>query len=327
MQGERVHAAREHLARVRLDGVIGASETRDGVEQNDDIASVLNLPLGHLNDHFRHIHVVLRLFIEGGRKHHRFRVALHIRHFLRAFIDEKDDEDGFRMILRNGIRHLLKEHGLTDARRSDNNAALTKANGGEHIDDTRRELGGFRLKDNPPRWEGGGQVLEVHHTRGHTRFLTIHRRHIAEAEEAVAVAWIADGSLNHIACTQSVAANLLLGDEDILWKGEEVILRGTQEAVPLAHRFQAARGNDGAAACQISTNRGEDQLVLAVRAEFLRIRARHHPFDHHLRGPRLDIGEVVFGQFGVAARVDGSVRRHILFLGRQGGIQKRVHRL
>src|SRR5216110_1920551 len=45
-QGVGVHAAREHFARGRNNGVVCACQSGDGVEQDDDIALVLDQPLG-----------------------------------------------------------------------------------------------------------------------------------------------------------------------------------------------------------------------------------------------------------------------------------------
>ena len=64
LQRIRVEAARQHLARRRDDGVVGARETGNRIEQNEHVLLVLHEPLRLLDDHFRHLHVALRRLVE-----------------------------------------------------------------------------------------------------------------------------------------------------------------------------------------------------------------------------------------------------------------------
>ena len=61
-----VHAAGKDFAGVRLHGVVGARQTGDGIEQDDDVALVLDHALGLFDDHFGDLHVALGRFVEGG---------------------------------------------------------------------------------------------------------------------------------------------------------------------------------------------------------------------------------------------------------------------
>ena len=49
----------------RHDGVVGAREARDRVEQDDDVLLVLDQALGLLDHHLGHLHVALRRLVEG----------------------------------------------------------------------------------------------------------------------------------------------------------------------------------------------------------------------------------------------------------------------
>ena len=100
--------------------------------------------------------MVLRLLVERGRKHHRLRVALHVRHFLGALVDEEDDQHRLGVVLRDGVGHLLEENRLADARRRDDETALAKANRREEVHDARRELLWIGLEDDAPRRERSG---------------------------------------------------------------------------------------------------------------------------------------------------------------------------
>ena len=263
--------------------------------------------------------MVLGLFVERRRKHHRLRVALHVGDFLGALVDEKDDEHRLGVVLGNRIGHLLEKNRLADARRRDNEAALSEADRREEVDDARRELLRVGLEDDAPRRERGGQVLEVYDAGGDGRLLAVDRRDVAEAEESVAVARIADRAFHYVARPECMAADLLLRDEDVLGVCEEVVLRGPQEAVPFADDLKAAGGENRAAIREIPAYRGEDELVLAVGAELLGIGARHHALDYLRRSPRLDVGEAVLREIRIAVRVRGDVDfLHSLFRRERG---------
>ena len=56
------------LPGVRHDRVVGARETRDRVEQDHDVAAVLDQALGLLDHHVGHLHVALGRLVERGRR-------------------------------------------------------------------------------------------------------------------------------------------------------------------------------------------------------------------------------------------------------------------
>ena len=66
LQGVGIDAAGEHFAGGRNDGVVGAGETGDGVEQDDDVALVLDQALGLLDDHLGDLDVAGGGLVEGG---------------------------------------------------------------------------------------------------------------------------------------------------------------------------------------------------------------------------------------------------------------------
>ena len=163
------------------------------------------------------------------------------------------------------------------------------------------------------------------HARGDGRLLAVHRLHVAEAEEAVAVARVADRSLDDVARAERMAPDLLLRDEDVFGAGEEVVLRRTQEAVSLADDLQAAARQDRAALREIRADRGEDQLVLPVGTEFLGVGAGHHPLDDDRRRPGLDVREAILRQARIAVRIGRRLGLLRPLLGRQRRIEERIH--
>jgi len=69
--------------------LVGAGETRNGVEQDDDIFLVLDQALGLLDDHFGHLHVPGSGFIERGTDDLAAHGTLHIGDFFRTLVDEQ----------------------------------------------------------------------------------------------------------------------------------------------------------------------------------------------------------------------------------------------
>ena len=71
--------------------------------------------------------------------------AFHVRHLFGPLVDEQHDEVHFGMILGHRLGDVLKQNGLAGARRRDDQAALSLADGREQIHDARGESvrGGF----------------------------------------------------------------------------------------------------------------------------------------------------------------------------------------
>ena len=146
LQGVGVDTAGKHFARRRRDGVVGAPQTRERIEQDHHVALVLHQALGLFQHHFRHLNVPLRRLVEGRADHFALHGALHVRDFFRALVDQQHDQRDFRMIGGDGIGDGLQHHGLAGARRSDDQSALALADGAEHVQHAAGEvfLGGLQ---------------------------------------------------------------------------------------------------------------------------------------------------------------------------------------
>ena len=236
---------------MRLHGVVRARETGYGIEEYHHVAAVLDLALRHFDDHLGDLDVVLGGFVEGRGKDERLRVALHFGHFLGALVHKEDYEHRVGVVFGDGVRHLLHQDRLARAGRGHDQPALAEADGREDVYDARRKLARHGLEYYAAVGEQRREVFEMHHARRLGRRLAVDLVHVAEGEEAVAVAGVAHGAFHDVAGAQAVAADLLLRHEDVFGTGDEVRLGRAQEAVAVLHRLQHAGRGHGAAAAEV----------------------------------------------------------------------------
>ena len=143
-----VHTAGEHLAGAWNHGVEGPGQAGDGIEQDHHIAFVLDQTLGFFDDHIRHLHVACRRLVEGRGDHFRAARAygaLHFRDFLGALVDEQHDHVGLGIVGQNRLRDILHHDRLTRLGRSDEQTALSLADGRDEIDDAGGEILGAAI--------------------------------------------------------------------------------------------------------------------------------------------------------------------------------------
>ncbi len=67
-------------------GVVRASETRDRVEQDDDVLAELDVALGLLDHHLGDLNVSAGRLVERGADDFGLRRALHVGHFFGALV-------------------------------------------------------------------------------------------------------------------------------------------------------------------------------------------------------------------------------------------------
>ena len=135
LQGVGVHTTGEHLAGAGYHGVVGASQTRDGVEEDDYVALVLDEALGLLDDHFCHLDVSARRLVEGGSNHFALYRTRHFRHFLGPLVDEQHDEVNLGVVVGDAGGNVLQQHGLAGLRRRDDETTLALAERRAEVDD------------------------------------------------------------------------------------------------------------------------------------------------------------------------------------------------
>ena len=133
---------------MRLHGVVRASETSNGIEENNDIALVFDHSFGLFADHLGNLNMALRRFIEGRADDFGPTAGtFHVRDFLGTFVNEQNEKVGFRVVFEDRIGQLLHQNGFASARWRDNEAARAFADWTNQIEHTRRELVGGRFQD------------------------------------------------------------------------------------------------------------------------------------------------------------------------------------
>ena len=125
-----VDAARQHLARGRLHGVVGARQAGDRVEQDDHVLLVLDQALGLLDHHLGDLHVAGGGLVEGRGDHLALHRALHVGDLFRALVDQQHDQHHLGVVLGHRVRDRLQQHGLAGARRRHDQRALALAHRG-----------------------------------------------------------------------------------------------------------------------------------------------------------------------------------------------------
>ncbi len=126
---------------------------------------------------------------------------------------------------------FCSEHGLADLRLRDDEAALALADGREEVEDAPGDLRRRRFEAQPLGREVGRQVLErrpLLHLLGR---LPGDGADVGEGEEALVLARRAHVGLDGVAEAEGVGLDLLGGDEDVVGRGQVVVLGAAEEAV------------------------------------------------------------------------------------------------
>ena len=82
-----IYTAGQDFAGSGYNGVVGAGEAGNRVEQDDYVFFVFYHALGFFNHHFSHLDVALRRFVEGRGDDFAAHGAAHFGNFFRAFIN------------------------------------------------------------------------------------------------------------------------------------------------------------------------------------------------------------------------------------------------
>ena len=110
------------------------------IEQDHDVAAVLDQALGLLDHHLGDLDVAHRRLVEGRRHDLALHRALHVGDFLRTLVDQQHDQIAFRMIGGDRVRDVLHQHGLAGARRRHDQRALAFADRGDDVDNPCRKV-------------------------------------------------------------------------------------------------------------------------------------------------------------------------------------------
>ena len=184
--------------------------------------------------------MVLRGLVEGGVHHFALDGALHVRHFLRALVDQQHDQMNLRIVGHDGVGDLLQQRGLARLGLGHDHAALALADGCDHVDQPQRDvlaLGALQAK--PLVGVHRHQRIKGPATARHVRRLTVDLADVDQAHRSVAHL-LGAGLAHHIvAGAQVEAANLRRRDVHVPVAGQVVV--HAQKAVALGMDLQDAR--------------------------------------------------------------------------------------
>ena len=294
LQGIGVHAAGQHLAGGRHDGVVGAGETGDGVEQDDDILFVLDQALGLLDHHLRDLHVPAGRFVEGGADDLAAHRALHLGDFFRALVDKQHDQVDIGVIGGKRVSDVLQHHGLAGLGRRDDQAALSLADRRDQVNHARGQVfaGGIVAFEAEAllRMERG-EVLEQDLVLGLFRVLEIDFVDLEQGEVAFAFLRRADRAAHGVAGAQVETADLRGADVDVVRAGEVRGIGGAQKAEAVLQDLHHAFAHDVFTLLGLGLEDGEDQILLAQAGAAFHFEGGRH-FGEFSGGFTFEFGQV-----------------------------------
>src|ERR1035437_6042484 len=266
LQGVRVHAAGEDFAGGGHDGVVGAGETGDGVEENDHIALVLDEALGLFDDHLGDLHVAGGGLVKGGADDLALDGALHVGDFLGALVDEQDDEHHIGVVGGDGVGQRLQEHGLAGAGRGDDEAALALAHGGRQVHHPAADGLPDGLQLDAFLGIERGEVVEENLVARLLGRLEVDGLDLDQGKVLFSLMGGTDVAADGVAGFEIEFSNLRGGDIDVIGAGQIVVIGRAEEAVAVGQNLQHALGKDVAFLFALRLEDFEDQVLLAKAA-------------------------------------------------------------
>src|SRR5262245_24917988 len=272
LQRVRVHAAGQNLARRGHDGVVGATQSRDRVEQDNDVALVLDQAFGFLDHHLGDLHVARGRLVEGRGDHFALHRALHVGHFFRPLVDEQHDEVALGVIGRDRMGDVLENDRLAGTRLRHDQTALAFAERGHDVDDASRQIFVGRLFDlhlQPLIRVERRQIVEMDLVALLFGVLEIDGVDLEQRVIALAVFRAPDLAFDGIAGAETEAPDLRRRHVDVVGAGEIVRVGRAEEADAVLENFHdAGAGGLDVARRALLQNR-EAEILLAHGARVL----------------------------------------------------------
>ena len=232
------------------------------VEQDDDVAAVLDQALGLLDDHVGHLHVPVGRLVEGGGDHLGLDVFLHVGDFLRPLVDQQHDQHHLRIVLPDGVGQLLHQDRLAGLRRRHDQAALALADRREQVDHAHREVAGLALEDQPLVGVARLEVVEGDPVLGLLGLLVVDALDLEEGEVALTLLGRAHLAHDGVAGAQVEALDLAGRDVDVVGTVEVVPVLAAQEAVALGQDLEHPLAPDDGVGVEQRLLDPEDQVLL-----------------------------------------------------------------
>ena len=216
MEGVRIDAAGKDLAAMRNHRIVGAGKTGDAVQQDDDVLLRLDEALRLFEYHVRYLNVTLGRLIKRGTDNFGAYGALHICNFLRALIDEQNDQLHLGVIANDTIGHFLEENRLTGFGRRDDHPALSLANGGQEIHDAHGVFPRDGLKLQPTRWIERSKIIEEDAFTNEIRMVIVDCFDTQEGKESLPLLGRSHLPAHTVAGAQAEFLNLRGGNVDVV---------------------------------------------------------------------------------------------------------------
>ena len=269
-----LETAREHAARGRRDGIVGAGKPRDRIQEDDDVLAHLHLALRLLQDHLGHLHVPVRRLVEGRGDDLALDRALHVRHLFRPLVDQEHHDHHARVVLGYGVGDLLENHGLAGLGGRDDKPSLALADRGDKV----QKPGGRLLADG---FQGeafvrmeGGQIIEERPVLDLLGVHSVDFLDLKQGEKALPVLGRAHRARDHVPLAQPEALDLGRRDINVVRPGKIAVFRGAQESEAVGVDFQHPLVVDHSVGPELAVENPGDHLLLAqarhsIELEFL----------------------------------------------------------
>ena len=225
--------------------------------------------LGLGDDHFRHLHVARRRFVEGGAHHLSLDRARHVGDLFGPLVDEQHDQVAFRVVGGHRVGDVLQHHRLAGARRGDDQRPLALADGGDEVDDPCRgvmDLRSHHFHHQPVVRIERRQVVEVDAVADMAGFLEIDVRHLEQGEIPLPVLGRADFPFHRVPGAQAETPDLAWRDVDVVRSRQIIGLRRAQETEAVLQHLQHPVPEDGRVVLGQMLEDGEHHVLLAQGA-------------------------------------------------------------
>ena len=188
--------------------------------------------------------------------------ALHVGDFFRPLVDQQDDQEDLRVVLRHRLGDALQQHRLAGARRRDDQPALAPADRRHQVHDP-AESCRARLEDEALLRIERRQVLEEQLVARLLGRLEVDRLDLDQREVALPFLRRPDLARDGVAGLQIELADLRRRDVDVVGARQVVVVGRAEEAEAVGQHLEHAFREDEPALLGLRLEDLEDQLLLA----------------------------------------------------------------
>src|SRR2546423_1087353 len=241
MQRTRIDATGEDLSRLRRDRVVRACKSGERVEQDHYVLATLDQSLCFFEHHISHLHMSWRTFVESRAYDLSADSARdHLSHFFRPFVYKKHDDGDLRMVLGDGVGHLVQQNRLSGAWRRHDQTALAFSNGRHDVDDAHAEIAVLRLQTKALVGILWSEIVERRSILGLFRILAVDALYFQEREVALPRLRWSYLSANFIARAEAKSFDLRRRHVDIVGPWQITPVLTAQEAVSFRQNLKNA---------------------------------------------------------------------------------------